>query len=244
MEINSTSNARVKQWLKYHEKKHREKDRRFLIEGEHLIQEAIYSGLLDTLILSKDCPYSFDFAGERIIVSDEILHKCKFGVSLPSCMGVCHYKTDELSLGKKVILLDDIQDPGNGGTIIRTAHSFGFDAVIFSKKSVDLYNDKMIRSSQGAFFHQRVFQMDLVEIIEMCRQQGFEVYATALKDSEGLSKVEPSEKVALIFGNEGAGVSEQILNMSDRRLFIEMSCFESLNVAIAAGICCYYFRKR
>ena len=131
-----------------------------------------------------------------------------------------------------------------GGRLSERLIPLGLMLLSFLKKSVDLYNDKYDCSSQGAFFHQRVFQMDLVEIIEMCKQQGFEVYATALKDSEGLSKVEPSEKVALIFGNEGAGVSEQILNMSDRRLFIEMSCFESLNVAIAAGICCYYFRKR
>ena len=243
-EITSVNNLRVKQWVKYHEKKYRDQDGLFLVEGEHLIQEALQAGLLKTLILSADCPYAFNFDGESFMVTEEIMKKLRSTVSINSCIGVCQMKETSISLGDKVILLDDVQDPGNAGTIIRTAYSFGFDAVVFSKHSVDIYNEKLVRSTQGALFHLSVLKGDLPDIIHELKQNGLAVYGTSLHHAKGLSAFSNGSKTALVFGNEGKGVSEEILNLCDDLIFIEMQQFESLNVAVAAGICCYKFRKQ
>lgn len=243
-EITSVSNPKVKQWVKYHEKKYRDRDGLFLVEGEHLIQEAIQADLLVTLIVTKDCPYTFDFTKECYLVSDEIMKKLRTTVSMNTCLGVCKVKDQHVSLGDKVILLDDVQDPGNAGTIIRTAYSFGFDAVVFSGRSVDIYNEKVIRSTQGALFHMSVLKAHLPDIIRKLKADGSVVYATSLHDAKGLMNFKNQAKVALVFGNEGSGVSDAILELCDDRIFIEMDRFESLNVAVAAGICCYAFRKQ
>ena len=242
MLITSSNNTRIKQWTKYHEKKYREKDQCFLVENRHLVEEAIQTKLLDTLILLEGT--SFDFDGEIVTVSEEVMHKLKMNVSLPNMMGVCHMKKANRDLGKRILLLDDVQDPGNGGTMIRTAYSFGFDSVIFSNKSVDIYNEKLIRSTQGALFHMNVIRGNLTDFMQLCRKNQIPLIATALKNAKPLSAFEASDSVALIFGNEGAGVSESVLKMADELLYIEMSHFESLNVAIAAGICMYHFRKK
>lgn len=243
-EITSVSNPRVKQWVKYHDKKHRDRDGLFLVEGEHLIQEAITAGLLTALIISPDCPYQFGFDGECYLVSEEIMKKLRSTVSINTCVGVCKVKDSNVTLGDKVILLDDVQDPGNAGTIIRTAYSFGFDAVVFSGRSVDIYNEKLIRSTQGALFHMSVLKAHLPDMIHKLKQMGTIVYGTSLHEAKGLSTFVNQQKTALVFGNEGNGISEAILNLCDDRIFIEMNRFESLNVAVAAGICCYAFRKQ
>ena len=242
MELTSIANPRVKQWSKYHDKKHREADQRFLVEGEHLIQEAMKAGLVETLLLNR-CPYQFNFSGETLKVSDEVMKKLTSNVSLPSCIAVCIYPNQVIELGNKILLLDDVQDPGNVGTLIRTAHSFGFDSVVLSKKSVDLYNEKLIRSTQGAIFYMPVIKAELLEVIAECKTKSLPVYATALQDAKPLSSFTNSASVALIMGNEGKGVSEEILAVADDKIYIEMRTFESLNVAVAGGICMYAFRN-
>ena len=243
MEINSLSNAKVKQWAKYKEKKYREQDKQFLIEGEHLIEEAHQAGLI-SCILCLQGRISIYNQYETYEVTPEILKKLSDSVSGAWIMALCHYPQHTLdALGKRVILLDDVQDPGNAGTIIRTALSFGFDSVVLSNNSVDIYNEKVIRSTQGAIFHIPVLRNDLSNVIDDLRKQHIAVYATALHNALPLSQVESIQNVALIFGNEGRGVHEDILAITDKNLYIEMETFESLNVAVAAGICMYYFKK-
>lgn len=240
MEITSLSNARIKQFCKYHDKKAREIDQRFLVENEHLIQEAIQANLLETLIIPIGSNYEFD--GEILYVTPEIMNKLKMNVSAPTLVGVCKMKKAH-PIHKRLVLLDDVQDPGNVGTIIRSAYSFGFDSVVLSNKCADLYNDKVVRSTQGALFHMNVIRGNLIDFVKQCRSNQIPVYATTLEEAKGLSSFENPDSVALVFGNEGEGVSKGIQAMADERIFIEMNQFESLNVAIAAGICCYWFRS-
>lgn len=240
MEILSLNNARIKQFCKYHEKKTREIDQRFLVENEHLIQEAIQANQLETLILPIGSSYPFD--GEILFVTPEILNKLKMNVSAPSMVGVCKMKKAQ-AIQNRVILLDDVQDPGNVGTIIRSAYSFGFDSVVLSNKCADLYNDKVVRSTQGALFHMNVVRGNLIDFVKQCQSNAIPVYATTLEEADGLASFENPKKLALVFGNEGEGVSQVIQAMADQRIFIEMNQFESLNVAVAAGICCYWFRS-
>ncbi len=243
MEILSSNNVKVKTWQKYHIKKHRDKDNKFLIEGEHLIQEALKVNCVEVILIRKGVNTKFDHS-QIIMVSDEVMRKLSKNVSLVDVIAVCHKIKYQQNKEERVIFLDDVQDPGNVGTIIRSAHSFGFDCVYLSKASADMYNEKTIRSTQGALFHIRIETLDILDKIVALKAEGCIVYATALTNAVGLSSIDKtSDSVALVFGNEGVGVSKEVIQLCDQSVFVEMSTFESLNVGIAAGICMYEFRK-
>lgn len=243
MEIISTGNAKVKMWMKYHQKKYREQDQRFLVEGQHLIEEAILANALESLIIRKGKNNIFTHQKNVYYVSDEIIDKLSVNVSKVDYIGICIQPQASFSAFEKVALFDDIQDPGNLGTMIRTAYSFGFDGIYVSKGCVDTYNEKVIRSTQGALFHIPIKQIHLKEAIGILKNDDFHVYATALRNAKKLSFFTNENKIALVFGNEGNGIHEDIIALCDASVKIEMSAFESLNVAVAAGICMYYFRK-
>lgn len=243
MEITSLTNSKVKQWAKYKEKKHREQDHCFLIEGEHLIEEAHRAHLVDVILVEQGRePLIKGY--ETYEVTSDILKKLSESVSGTWIMAVCHYPDyTSADYGERIIVLDDVQDPGNVGTIIRTALSFGYDSVLLSEHSVDIYNQKVIRSTQGSLFHIPVIRGHVMEMLEDMKGRNIPIYATALTQATPLREVEKPATIALVFGNEGAGVSSDVLAMSDQRVYIEMNTFESLNVAVAAGICMYEFKK-
>lgn len=241
MEITSLTNSKVKQWVKYKERKHREKDHKFLIEGEHLIQEAHMAHCIDCLIVEQGTTVSYQ-AYPIYEVTAEILKKLSDCVSGTTMMAVCSYVSNETLQGSKYIILDDVQDPGNVGTIIRTAHSFGFDCILLSPKCADVYNDKVIRSTQGALFHIPVVRGDIVTYMDVLKENNVKIYATSLHDAKPLSEVVVQKPCAIVFGNEGAGVQPDVIKKADISVYIEMETFESLNVAVAAGICMYTFK--
>ena len=140
--------------------------------------------------------------------------------------------------------LDGVQDPGNVGTIIRTAVAFGFDQVLLSPDCADVYNEKCVRSTQGALFHIAISRIELIPALRSLKEKGVMVIATALHEAQPLSELPIVENVALVLGNEGQGIRPATLEICDQRAFIEMSSFESLNVAVAAGICLYRYRRR
>lgn len=244
MEITSLTNAKVKQWAKYKEKKYREQHQMFLIEGDHLIQEADKAGLVETILIERGRKNPFS-SYQTYEVTSDILRKLSDSVSGTWMMAVCHYPVyDITSIKERVIVLDGVQDPGNVGTIIRTALSFGYTSVFLSADSVDIYNPKVIRSTQGALFHIPLIRGDIISLLNTLKEQGFLLYATALQHATPLQQAHiRNTKTALIFGNEGSGVSAQVLAASDHRIYIEMNTFESLNVAVAAAICMYEFQK-
>lgn len=242
MQITSLTNAKVKQWAKYKEKKHRDAAQCFLIEGEHLIEEAHKAGLIDCIIIEEGKQNNFPNY-ETYEVTRDILHKLSDSVSGTWIMAVCHYPIYTVDhYGHKVIVLDDVQDPGNVGTIIRTALSFGYDSVLLSQRCADVYNQKVLRSTQGAIFHIPVIRGDIMTMLSQLKQQGIPLYATALRNASPLQETPRQESLALIFGNEGNGVSMLVQEYCDQRVYIEMKTFESLNVAVAAGICMYFFK--
>ncbi|PKM63730.1 MAG: RNA methyltransferase [Firmicutes bacterium HGW-Firmicutes-20] len=239
--ITSLQNSKVKQWVKYQLKKHRDEDGLFLAEGEHLVKEAQMAGILKEVMFSS--PIDFDLLVPKIEVTPEICKKISSTHSGVNIIGLCVLPQNRQPGYHRWLLCDDIQDPGNMGTIIRTALSFGFDAVAISPGSVDVYNDKTLRSSQGAAFHMTVIREDLHDVIKELKQKEFLVLASALEDAQQLSDIEPSFPVAVILGNEGQGISHRIMSMADAKVKIEMQGFDSLNVAVAAGIFCYHWRK-
>ena len=238
--INSLQNRKVKEWASLQQKKYRDIQGRFLIEGKHLIQEALEAGCVEAILYSNDQPFDFDNVYE---VTDGIMKKLSRNPSGALYIAVCRFPVFPARDETRVILLDGIQDPGNLGTLIRTAVSFGFDRVCCSDACADLYNEKTIRSTQGALFRIPVERVQLKDVIHDLKQKGFMVIGTALRDSVPFASLKVPERAVFVFGNEGNGITAEILDLCDQCVRIEMDGFESLNVAVAGGIVMYRFRK-
>lgn len=240
MEITSLTNPKYKQWLKYHQKKYRNQDQKFLIEGKHLIEEAHKAHLIECIIILEGsinpfCEYP------TYEIPNKLMEKLTMHVSNETIMAVCHYFDASIVKKDKLIILDNVQDPGNIGTIIRSAYSFGYDGIILSENSCDIYNDKLIRSTKGSIFHIPVIQTNIHDFIDTLNNENYHLYATTLENSTPLKQVTPQYPLAIILGNEGNGISKEIIAKCTDNITIEMNNFESLNVAIAASICMYKF---
>ena len=157
MKIESLQNPKVKEWIKLKEKKYRDLNNLFLIEGDHLLNEAMIKGVVREIISTDKL---FDFEGIPFYeVNDSIMKKLSNQVSGTNVICVCE-KLIEREINGNVCLLDNVQDPGNLGTIIRSAVAFNIDTIIVSPDTVDLYNDRTIRSSEGMLFHINVIAQE------------------------------------------------------------------------------------
>jgi TrmH family RNA methyltransferase len=231
--IESESNPTYKVLLSY--KKGEPKNGYFLVEGQDLVDEAKKEGLLRTLIvpLNTHCPWvDYQIYGLR----ENLYRSLSSYQSLPTVMGICQKMMDP-NVGKRVIYLDKIQDPGNCGTIIRTALSFHYSGLVLSKDSVSLYNSKTIQSTKGALFHLPIYRDDLTAF----SQKGYHIYLTTLDGEDESTIKNLEEPFVLVFGNEGQGIRKEYQNLG-KKIRIVMSGIDSLNVAIAAGIFMYRFR--
>lgn len=238
--ITSVNNSLIKETAKLKMKKYRDDAKLFLVEGEHLVKEAENAGLLTRVFINERHREKYSHP-DAVYVTDEVIRKLSDTVSTIDMVGVCRVMSEKEELGKKLIVLDSVQDPGNLGTIIRTACSFGYD-VVASNDCCDVYNEKVIRSTQGSIFHINYLKRDLKPFLSELKREDYSVYGTALKGAKGLKTFEKKDKIALVVGNEGNGVRKEILEMTDENIFIEMEAFESLNVAVASAIIMYYFK--
>ena len=244
--ITSASNKRIKDIQKLKENKNIKKYGRYLIEGKHLVEEALDAKVVEQIIVSESFEeYNIvdSFEGDIIKVTDSVLKSISDTITSQGIIAVCRIVKKELDINNysKVLILDKIQDPGNLGTIIRTADAFNFDCIILGKGTTSLSGQKVIRSTQGSNFHIDCFDnIDLVELIDEMNE--FNIFATSLKADKYIEQLDNiTGKVAVVFGNEGAGVSEEILSKVNNLLKISMpGRAESLNVSIAAGIVMHY----
>ncbi|WP_067843370.1 TrmH family RNA methyltransferase [Amphibacillus sediminis] len=240
--ITSVKNETIKTWAKLKIKKYRDQLQLFLIEGEHLVEEALNSDWeLTDLIVSEH--FQLPQRWERVpvtYVAENVLQHLAYTKSPQGIMAVVKMKQMPFEKHNRLLLLDAIQDPGNVGTMIRTADAAGFDGVILGEGTVDLYNDKVIRSSQGSLFHLPIMSANLIEQISVLQQQGVAVLASTLDEAIPIHTVEHREKMALIVGNEGSGVDPALLSKADNRVHIPIyGQAESLNVSVATGILIY-----
>ncbi len=241
MIYSSIHNDKIKELKSLNEKKVRDEKNLFLIEGEHLIMEAYKKKLLKEIIILDNYQTLFDVP--KIVVTENVMKYISNLVSIPKIIGVCQ-KVNNQKIGHKVLLLDNIQDPGNLGTIIRSCVAFNIDTLILSKDTVDIYNSKVIRASQGMLFNIDFIIDDLEKIITILKSKQYKILSTDVKKGKSLNILANIPKVAIIMGNEGNGVSENLQKLSDDFLSIKMhnSC-ESLNVAVATSIILYELSK-
>lgn len=239
MLITSVDNKKIKRYVSLKNSKDRKKEGLFLIEGMHMCYEANKKGLLVDLLVLDNNEISFDYTGEITYVTKNVLKKVSSLVSPNTIIGVCKMSDSKEILGDHILILDDIQDPGNIGTIIRSSNAFNVDTIILSNNSVDIYNDKVLRSTQGMIFNTNIVYGDLLEIIPKLRDNGYKILGTNVNNGQDVKSVKAS-KFALVMGNEGRGVRQEVQDMCDINLHIKMNpnC-ESLNVGVATSVLLY-----
>jgi len=238
MIITSLNNEHIKNLNKLKEKKERDKTNTFLIEGEHLVNEALKNNLLIELIVLENENININSI-KTTYVSKEVMKKLSNMDSYPTVIGVCQKKQKE-EIGNKILLLEDVQDPGNLGTIIRSAVAFDIDTIILSPKTVDLYNHKVIRSTQGMLFNINIIIEEPKTIITELKEKKYQILGTKVDNGKNIKDIPTKDKFVLIIGNEGQGMSSEISNLCDEYLYIEMNNkVESLNASVAASILLY-----
>ena len=253
-EITSVNNSYIKELMKLKQKKYRDEEKRFLVEGYHLVEMA--KGCLEiVLVTKKEDVNKYGNEIQYILVKDEIIKKLSDTKTPQGIIGVCKIKDNKdikeiiniNNSNKKdlVVMLDGLQDPGNIGTIIRTSLSFGVNTIVFSDTCVDCYNEKVIRGSQGGIFKINMLKGKLIEYISEYRKCKYDIIGTSLNNASSLDEVDINKlnnKKVIVFGNEGNGVSEEVLNNTDINLYIPINDMESLNVGVAAGILLYILK--
>ncbi|QNU25870.1 TrmH family RNA methyltransferase [Geobacillus zalihae] len=241
--IESPKNARVKQWKKLLTKKGRDETGLFLLEGFHLVEEAVKSNapLVELMVDERTAiPPGWDVSVPVVIVTEAVMKAISSTETPQGIAAVCRKLPAELEGVKTALLIDAVQDPGNLGTMIRTADAAGIDAVILGEGCADVYNPKVVRATQGSLFHLPVVKGDLVQWIARFKEQGIPVYGTALENAVDYRTVPPSSSFALLVGNEGSGVRRDLLRLTTENVYIPIyGQAESLNVAVAAGILLY-----
>lgn len=238
MVITSLNNGYIKEINKLKEKKYRDITSKFLIEGEHLVSEGLKKGLVHELVVLEGIDLAFDNI-HITYVSKDVMKKLSSMDSYPNVIGVCDKQKEEDIKGN-VLILDDIQDPGNLGTIIRSSVAFNIDTIILSPKTVDLYNPKVIRSTQGMMFHINIIVSDLEMVINKLKDNNYKIYGTKVDGGVDIRNINNLDKYALIIGNEGNGMSEKVSRLCDEYLYIKMNNnVESLNAGVAASILLY-----
>lgn len=227
--ITSKDNEEVKYINKLRKSSFRDEEGIFIVEGFHLVDEAYKRGLLLKVISTKEETYNVP----HLIVSERIL-KHLSNLMSPSIIGLVKIKENTSIEGNLILALDNIQDPGNLGTILRSAKAFNVKTILLSQGSVSLYNDKVIRSGQGLIFDLNIIRCNLEEMI---KRLGFKVLITDVEGGSDINDYKLNERSILVMGSEGRGVSEKIKKLKDEALYIKMNkdC-ESLNVAVAASI--------
>jgi TrmH family RNA methyltransferase len=235
--ILSKKNPKFKKLKKLSLNKYRNLYKEFLVFGENLVKEAVKSNVVLEIYTTN--PEQQD----GILIRDYLMRELNKNKILYSQAAVCQIKKNVLQ-SDKILVLDDVQDPGNVGTLLRSASAFGFKHVFFSDKSVNLYNEKVITSTQGAFFHLFLERGDKLSFLNYLKKDNFYIFSSCVNektiDVKDLNyDLLKNKKRALVVGNEGAGISQEVKNISSHIINIEISSVESLNVNVAGSILMY-----
>ncbi|MDD6043477.1 MAG: RNA methyltransferase [Eubacteriaceae bacterium] len=260
-EIISKDNRIFKDAMKLSQKKYRDREGLYLVEGENLVEEALNYGLAETIFISSS---RLDYYRDKGLMAEK-WEKLAFAVEpklfdklaqTETSQGILavvrkrEYGIDNLisdDCGKNnYVVLDRLQDPGNIGTIIRTAEGAGYSGVITLKGTADVFSPKTIRAAAGSVFRNPIIHVeDNRELRKLCDRLGLKLVVTSFDTDKFYFDEDLSENVALVIGNEGNGVSGELMNMADVKIKIPMQGrLESLNASIAAGILMYEAQRK
>lgn len=234
----SINNKYIKDIKKLQTKKYRDKYNKFIVEGEHLVTEAIKANVVECIIVASNYDFKTD---QKVIKVNERVLKYLSDLDNPaSIMAICK-KVNKTTYGDKIMILDGIQDPGNLGTIIRSCVAFECDTLVLSNDTVDLYNSKVLRATQGMIFKLNIIVTDICSFINDIKD--YTILGTDVNGGQSISDFKKKKKFAIIMGNEGKGISDEIKKLCNKNIYIPMSdqC-ESLNVGVAASIILYELR--
>ncbi|MDP3025489.1 MAG: RNA methyltransferase [candidate division Zixibacteria bacterium] len=251
------SKEKLKQISKLKTEKERNSKGRFLIEGVRLCQEALSSDWEVELILFSG-EFSESSVGQRLIEEFSKRGIEVFGIKKKEIEKLTDTETPQgivalvkkkkFTLSKDILKksslllgLDNIRDPGNLGTMIRTADAAGTNGVLLSKGCVELYNPKVIRSTMGSIFHLPVVEgLDLKEVLPEMKVSGFKIFSSEVHQGKDYTKISYPEKICLLIGGESSGISKEVSNLADERIKVPIfGKAESLNASVAAGILLY-----
>lgn len=240
MMITSLENEKIKRLVKLQKKKYRDNEGIYIVEGEHLVQEAYKTGVILELFILEGEFFSYDLS--ITYVSHDVMKRITNMETVPKIVALCKKCKNEEIIGKRILLLDEIQDPGNLGTIIRSAVAFNIETIILSENTVDLYNPKVLRATQGMYNYVNIISMNSVIAIKKLKKIGISVYGTNVVDGIDVRSLNDIDKQSfcLVMGNEGNGLKLDIQKMCDKNLYIKMNNdVESLNVSVACSILLY-----
>ncbi len=245
--ISSKENALIKNVRKLKEKKHRNSQRLFLVEGFRFIEEAIKSEFnIKYIFISENCTSEnydryINFSGDVYTVSSSIFKIISSTDTPQGVIAVVENKVLDLSSNDGVyILVDKIQDPGNLGTIIRTAHASNCLGVIITKGTVDIYNEKTLRSTMGSIFNIPIIEDKDLSFVKELQERGYKLVTSSLDTENNFYDINLTGKVIIAVGNEGNGISDEIYELSNEKVKIPMpGGAESLNASVAASIMMY-----
>ena len=241
-QISSRQNDKIKEVLKLRKSSYQKEVGLFIVEGFHLIEMASNSNLLEAVYTLEEIK-NIDASIPQYIINKDILDKISNFKNSQGALGIVRIKNHQEVQSNLVLYLDDVQDPGNVGTILRTALAFNFLDVILSNNSCSVYNEKVIQASQGAIFDLNIQNGDS-SLLKELKNKGYKIIATSLQSSIPLEKLNISEKIVLVLGNEAHGVSKEVLDLADESIRIDIDKIDSLNVAIAGAISMYYIKSQ
>lgn len=257
--ISSKDNEFVKNIKKLKEKKYRDINKEFIVEGIKLVKEAIEEkadiqkivicdNCLNACVIPKQLMYEIA-KFDCVYVTENIFNTISDVNTPQGILAIIKRATTEAEIDYSqdiIVALDDIQDPGNLGTILRTVDSIGLNQILVSKGTADSYNPKVVRSTMGAIFRVKIIECeDLENTLKEIQKNNFELIITSLQTKNSIYDVDYSKKV-IVIGNEANGVKKSIQKIADIKVKIPMpGKTESLNASVATGIVLYeYVRQK
>ena len=233
MQIESVNNPKIKNLIKLKEKKYRDLTNTFIVEGDHLVREALKKELVIEIYSLSD----EDYGVPSFKITEAVMKKITSQVSISPIIALCK-KMGEEPIKGPVLILDGIQDPGNLGTIIRSAVAFSMPNIIISDNSVDLYNPKVIRSTEGMLFHVNAIRKNLSEYLPTLKKD-YQIIGTDVRTGVNIRNLSLNSNYGIVIGSEGSGMGVS-KDFCDTFIKIPMSdkC-ESLNAGVSASIIMY-----
>lgn len=244
MEITAVNNDLVKETTKLQQRKYRDKENKFLLEGFKSIDEAYRAGIeIEIVFVKKEKATEYAFLQDKLILTNEaVLKKISTTETAPDAVGVAiqkHYSIADLQSVQKVVLLEDIRDYGNLGTILRTATAFGVDAVVLYGDCVDIYNPKCVRASVGNLWKIPVMNVKDFTLLKSTFEN-YQKVATLPRATNLLKNFQTKLPTLVMFGSEANGLSQDLINFATDEVKIEMAeNVESLNLSISCAVVLY-----